>query len=134
MAQWPSPRYASGSDHIASGPGAFSYFNSWRALANSSGKKSSKVHLSGGVGILQNGYTSLTTSLADLLFVVLYIPFLINYEAIELAVRKLSGSARQVVNYILCQPTGVREVDVIDSLGPAIFFVFHQDGTESESS
>ena len=41
----------------------------------------------------------------------------------------VSGSAGQVVNYLPYQLTGVHEVDVIDSLGPAIFYVLHQDGT-----
>ena len=32
-----------------------------------------------------------------------------------------SHSSGQAVNYIPCQPTGVREVDVIDTLGPTTF-------------
>ena len=38
------------------------------------------------------------------------------------------GSAGQVVNHILCQPTGVRDVDVIDILGPAIVSLFSKNG------
>ena len=33
----------------------------------------------------------------------------------------MSGSDSQVVDNTPCQPTEVREVNVIDSLGPAIF-------------
>ena len=44
----------------------------------------------------------------------------------------MSGSASQVVNYIPCQLTGVHEVNVIDSLGPVIFLIFHQDGASRQ--
>ena len=42
----------------------------------------------------------------------------------------LSASAGQVVNYISCQLLGVREVDVVDSLGPAIFLFFIKMGQQ----
>ena len=40
----------------------------------------------------------------------------------------LSSSSGQVVNYIPYLSTGVREVDVIDSLGPTIFLFFIKMG------
>ena len=73
------------SGHRESGPRAFSDFNRWRALANFSKKKYEEIHLSGGVGILQSWDISLTTTLADSRFVILYIPFLTNCETVELA-------------------------------------------------
>ena len=59
--------------HRDSGPKGFPDLNSLRALVNSSGEKSSEIHLLGCVEILLNWDPSLITCLADLLFVVLYI-------------------------------------------------------------
>ena len=121
-----------------SGSGAFPDFSSCGTLANSSGEQSLEIHLSGGIGILQSWNTSLMISLADSRFVVLYIPFLTNCEANEFAVigqkRRVSSSADQAVNYIPSQPTGVREVDVIESLEPAIFSFFIKMGQQGGSS
>ena len=68
---------------ISSEHGAFSDFNSWRTLANSSGEKSPKIHFSGVVGNLPSWDSSLTTSLADSRFEVLYNSFTTNCKAIE---------------------------------------------------
>ena len=81
------PAWSISSGHRKSGSVAFPDFNSWRALVNSSGKKSPEIHLSGGVRIFQRWDTSLTTSLAQSRFVVLYVPFLMcifHCEGIEL--------------------------------------------------
>ena len=45
--------YYSSSRRRESGPGVFSDFNNWRALANSSGDKSPEIHLLDSVGIFQ---------------------------------------------------------------------------------
>ena len=129
------PAWSISSGHRASELGAFPDFNSWRALANSFGEKSLEIHLWGGVEIFYNWDTSLTTSLADSRLVILYIPFLTNYEAIELAVmeqrRRVSGFVGQVVNYIPCQPTGSMWSWCHWQPQTSNLFSFHQDGTPS---
>ena len=80
------PAWSISSGYKESGPGAFPDLNSSRALVNFFGEKSPKIHLSGGVKILQSWDTSLTISLADSQLIVLYTPFLTNCEAIELLV------------------------------------------------
>ena len=134
------PAWSISSGHRASRPEAFLDFNSWKALANSSGKKSPEIHLLGGVGILQSCDSSLTTSLSDSRFVVLYTYSILNQlrgsrvgsNRAEAAC--VSGFAKQVVNYTPCQPTGVHDVDVIDSLGPAIFSFFIKMGHQGKAA
>ena len=46
----------------------------------------------------------------------------------------VSGSAGQIVNYISCQPTGVREVDVIDMLAPEISSFLSRLFSKSEAA
>ena len=67
------------------------------------------------------------TSLADSQFVVFSIFNQLRGKRVgnnEAEVACVSGSAGQMVNSIPRLPTGVHKVDVIDSLGPAIFLLF----------
>ena len=130
------PAWSISCRHRESGPKAFPNFYRWITLANSTKEKFPEIHLSGGVGILQSWDISLTPSLADSRFVVLCVPFLTNSQAIKLVVirQRLFGYASQVVNYISCQPTGVREIDVIASLGPRLFSFIIKMEQQSERS
>ena len=112
-----------------SGLKAFPDFNSWKAVAKSYGENSLDIHLQDNIGFFQSWDTSLTANMADSLFIVLNIPFLTGFEAIELAVigqrrRVCLVLTVKVVNYIPCQPTGVREVAAINSLRLYIFSFF----------
>ena len=46
----------------------------------------------------------------------------------------VSDSADQAVNYIPCQPTGLREIDVIANRRPAIFLFFIKMGQQVGNS
>ena len=116
------------SGHIESQPKALPDYSSNRTPANSTREKSSKIHLSGGVGILQSLDTSCIMSLDESQSFVLY-TLLHQLRSNRIGRNNartilMTRPASQVVDTMSCQPTGVHEVDGIDSLRPAIFSFF----------
>ena len=106
-------------------------------MANSYKEKSPERHLSSGVGISQSCGTSLAMSLADSHFFVYSILNQLQGNQVggnRVEVVCESHSTGQAVKCISCQPTGVYEIGVIDSLGPTIFSFFIKIGQQGRNS
>ena len=115
------PAWSIGSGHRTSGPGAFSNFDSWRALANFSWDTFVRRcwnppklwHLfndkSGWLAVCCFEYSIFNQLRSNR----------VGGGGTEAAC--VTGISRQVINHIPWQPSGVREINVIHSLRPAIF-------------